>query len=301
MDKKKVVITGPIRNSEHSLSAHLTSVLDLDTEGLDIEYCYYTYNNKDNTLEILKQFKDTVDVSCTIVHEEIDLQRISIYKEHFWDDQSLLFMQAVRNHCVQMAAERKADYAYMVDSDVIMHPQSLKRLIEINNNGVSGSLLAKTFDKQEPQVNFGMMIIDDGHSNLAIPIGVFNDMPQRTSGFIEVAVMWGSWLIDKSAFNVLFSELKKNEAYVDAMEFKIFSKNCRHLGISQRIDLKYPGIHLERSFFPVIPWQYFQGFPKEGGISGELVCGACKTSHSPEDPCPQVADYTGWKDIFEVT
>ncbi|GAF79778.1 unnamed protein product, partial [marine sediment metagenome] len=66
-NKIKVVITGPIRNSEHSLAQHLKSITDLDIEGLDVSYLYYTYNNIDNTLGILTKFKETVSAPCIIL------------------------------------------------------------------------------------------------------------------------------------------------------------------------------------------------------------------------------------------
>jgi len=256
---KKVMITGPVRNSEFTLSQHLKSINDLDTEGLDVSYLYYTYNNNDNTLEMLQGFKEqTGDDKCKVFHEIVDEDRIGGYAPHMWDDQSLLMMQYVRDFCIAECRKEDPDYIYMVDSDVVVHPKSLQRLIEINN-GVSGSLIFKTFDKSSANTNFGIVLNDDCMTSLYIDVRTFINMERNDKDWIDVVCLWGSWLLSKEVFDVSFGGEMNN--YLSAMEFKIFAKQCREKGINMRIDTRYPNIHLERSGLPIIPFEYFQGFP----------------------------------------
>ncbi len=72
--------------------------------------------------------------------------------------------------------------------------------------------------------------------------------------------MWGIWLIDKSLLGEITFGRGEMEDNFDQMEFKLFSHQCRLKQISQRMDIKYPGIHLEKSKFPIIPWEYFKKF-----------------------------------------
>ncbi len=176
--KTRVVITGPIRNASRTLEDHLKHIEGLDTSGLEITYHYLTYQNDDNTLEILKDFIKDKD-NAFLTERTFTNEEMGVYVPHFWDLASLLLMQKVRTDCLNLAQKYSPDYVYMADSDVMVHPKSLKRLVEINDKGVSSNLLMKTFDKDVPHVNFGLSVLDqDYFTPLLITADAYDDMPK---------------------------------------------------------------------------------------------------------------------------
>jgi len=120
----RILIGSPIKREPGILSLFLESLSNLDTEGLSVDYFFYDDNNclesysllKSFNPKVLKRAKDNVNFIC---NEE----------SHFWVKQNIERVALFKDEIMDYARDNKYDYLFLIDSDVLIYPQTLQHLI----------------------------------------------------------------------------------------------------------------------------------------------------------------------------
>jgi hypothetical protein len=136
-----ILIAAPIRNRGWILNQYLNCLYFLDTPGWNIDKGYYFILNDctDNSREILEKRKEDLEPRDYSIHYKIDeinfntpsdmgengMGRSGIPRElHTYKNLSVL-----RNKILEYARGINFDYIFSVDSDILVKPDILEKLI----------------------------------------------------------------------------------------------------------------------------------------------------------------------------
>lgn len=131
MRQINIMLAVPARQQEEKFKFHIESIKNLEIpEHINFSR-YYLLHNSEN----LRKF---LDKSFTIQ----SLQTNETYndkdeKTHQWRYDNLARITKMKNHIVQVAFMNNMDYIFWVDSDLILHPETLKQLLKCNKHIVS--------------------------------------------------------------------------------------------------------------------------------------------------------------------
>jgi len=118
---KRVLIGAPVRQDERTFRLYLDTLAKLDKSGLNVDYAFILHNCPELEPVIREIFpRATVEHFSDESHFQRDMARV-------WDIQTLSALIQMRNALLQAAAGY--DYLFMVDSDLLLHPMTLQRLV----------------------------------------------------------------------------------------------------------------------------------------------------------------------------
>lgn len=255
---KTVIICSPIKRKPAILSEFLKGLDRLDTTGINIQY-YFTDDNDDPaSSKLLQDFQAShkkvhLRPASEIVGPSLDFNT-SKSGLHTWSQDLMNRVAAIKDDMLDYAQEINADYAFLVDSDIIMSPKTIKHLIERKVDIVSeifwtewipGQLYSPNAwlqDEISPFVNFEQKHYDEWQ------------IKQFTASFYNMLKIPGIYEVGGLGACTLIS----NHAITTGARFKLvdnvsFSGEDRHFCIRARaldlllhIDTVYPAYHIYR-------------------------------------------------------
>ena len=138
---KKILITAPVHQSAKIFREYLWS---LDRLIIPKEYeikKYFYLHNSDN----LKKFLNSDEYE--IVKDNVQVKENE--QTHLWTNENFSSVTKMRNAALDKARKEKYDYIFSVDSDVILHKNSLVELIE-DNCDIVAKMYWTAFDNNYP-------------------------------------------------------------------------------------------------------------------------------------------------------
>jgi hypothetical protein len=125
---KRVLMGGPVQEDVRIFKEHLKSLDELNTDGLQVDRFWIL-----NDAEELKPFLKP--------SEYIEFDTGDIYikdeKTHYWTDKNISKMEILRNKMIRKTIDDGYDYLFFVDSDLILHPETLQQLIRDDKDAVA--------------------------------------------------------------------------------------------------------------------------------------------------------------------
>jgi GT2 family glycosyltransferase len=124
----RVLIGSPIHQKAEILNEFFISFSRLYKTNLTVDYCFFDDNNDNDTRNLIGKFKS--ENNEVIIFQSNDHQvYIKNQVTHYWNDQLIWKVATMKNKIIQYAIEKQYDYLFLVDSDLVLHPQTLKKLI----------------------------------------------------------------------------------------------------------------------------------------------------------------------------
>lgn len=128
---KRVLITAPARQEPKVFKEYLEGIDRLNVpEG----YAVDTFFVINNCMELLPLLRRT-DAYAIIDTDDRDYERT--LDDHVWTFDNILNMSRLRNFTIDYALENGYDYWFSVDTDIILHPDTLKWLIGADKDIIS--------------------------------------------------------------------------------------------------------------------------------------------------------------------
>lgn len=121
---KKILITAPIRQKPEILTQYLESLANLEIGNFSIEKFFVLHNCYE---ELKNYFPDDCILEC--VDDKTEDVRADY--THNWDIDNLSAVASIKNQIIAYSLKNKFDYTFFVDSDLILHPNTLKHLFDI--------------------------------------------------------------------------------------------------------------------------------------------------------------------------
>lgn len=127
---KRILITAPLRQDPRYFDEYRESVDKLIVpEGYEIR-TFYVVNNCDEILPHLR--KSDEYVVCDNPNEYVKTAG-----DHVWQDENIRRVALFRNMTIEYAHLGGFDYWFSVDTDIVLHPMTLKALLDANKDIVS--------------------------------------------------------------------------------------------------------------------------------------------------------------------
>lgn len=124
----KVLITAPLRQEPEVFNAYQDALDGLVMpEGVTVDR-FFVVNDCEKVIPLIRGSYEVMNTG--------DLYQ-KTYDDHLWTHENLTKMHALRNRTVKAMLDGGYDYWFSVDTDVILHPMTLKTLIDADKDIVS--------------------------------------------------------------------------------------------------------------------------------------------------------------------
>ncbi|QQZ62906.1 hypothetical protein JI735_10480 [Paenibacillus sonchi] len=134
--KKRVLIGSPIHQKPQILQEFLDSLLRLRREGLELNFYLIDDNDEEESSRLLGTFAasgNEVFLQSSGLHDAY----IRNDTTHFWNSNLVWKVAGFKNLMIRRAEAFGYDYLFLIDSDLILHPDTLLHLIGTGRDIVS--------------------------------------------------------------------------------------------------------------------------------------------------------------------
>ena len=247
----KILIGSPIRQEPEILKEFLSSLSALDTSGLSCDYLFIDNNENKLSKNLLRDFAKQ---HPTLIWEQPPLGNYTKHDFHEWDNLVIQRVAEFKNKIINYAIKEKYDFLFLTDSDLILHPFTLKHLLSKKKDIISTIFWTK-WEKQIcplPQVWFsGQYDIfkkikgEKIDRNSKIARTNYGLTVLTTPGTYEVGGLGACTLISRQALKkgINFEEIY-NLPYIG--EDRHFCIRAVAMGFQLFVDTSYPAFHIYR-------------------------------------------------------
>ncbi|QZY86248.1 glycosyltransferase family 2 protein [Exiguobacterium acetylicum] len=250
---KKVLIGSPIHQDPEILKYFLDSLLLLNTLNVEVHYLFIDDNKDLNSKEILKDFSE--NQSNVVIYESLDEDEyIKNEETHFWNEKLIWKVAHYKNIILKMGEEYLFDYVFLVDSDLLLHRETLNELISSKKDIISNIFWTKwqphfpelpqvwMFDQYEQYEKKRWE--DLSNEEIVIRRNEFIGK-MRIPGVYRVGGLGACTLISKKAISdgVNFSEISNLSLWGEDRHFCVRAES---LGYKLFVNTVYPSLHLYR-------------------------------------------------------
>ena len=128
MNGIKVLLTAPLKQQEHIFKAFQDSIDALDVpDGVTLDR-YFVVNDCPDIIPHIKGRYEVINTG--------DVYR-KTSDDHLWSKENLSKMSRLRNATVKAALDGEYDYWWSVDTDLVLHPETLAALLNADKDIVS--------------------------------------------------------------------------------------------------------------------------------------------------------------------
>ncbi|MEK0317283.1 class I SAM-dependent methyltransferase [Cohnella sp. 56] len=137
----RVLLGSPIRQQAPVLEAFLASLERLDLSGISLDF-YFIDDNEEPVSSVLLELFATRHPSVRIVQggTAADGSPSASYRNeytHLWQDALIWKVAAYKDAILSISRQEKYDGVFLIDSDLVLHPQTLQSLIRAGKDIVS--------------------------------------------------------------------------------------------------------------------------------------------------------------------
>ncbi|CAH1219426.1 hypothetical protein PAECIP111892_04752 [Paenibacillus auburnensis] len=297
--KTRVLVGSPIHQKPQILQEFLNSLLRLRREGVTLDFYFIDDNEDDAASELLRHFDPD---GSEVFHQSSGFHDAYIRNDntHFWNSDLVWKVAGFKNLMIRRAEAFGYDHLFLIDSDLILHPDTLLHLIRTEKDIISeifwtqwqpGTLL-------QPQV-----WMHDEYNQWEILPGEKVDPEEinrrfqlflsrlQQPGIYEVGGLGACTLISRRAIEsgVSYDRIPNISYWGEDRHFCI---RAAALGIPLHVDTHYPALHLYRdSDLAKVP-DYIRLTTAEvtaGGSESETADKAGVTAEPQHRPDPEPA------------
>ncbi|KWX74125.1 hypothetical protein AMQ84_21395 [Paenibacillus riograndensis] len=279
--KKRVLIGSPIHQKPQILQEFLDSLLRLRHEGLELNFYLIDDNDEEESSRLLGTFAaggNEVFLQSSGLHDAY----IRNDTTHFWNSNLVWKVAGFKNLMIRRAEAFGYDYLFLIDSDLVLHPDTLLHLI-----GTGRDIVSEVFWTQwqpgtilQPQV----WMHDEYNQWDAEPGEQLSqeEINRRFHAFLAKLQVPGIYEVGGlGACTLISSRAIASGASYDRIRNISYWGEDRHfciraaaLGIPLYVDTHYPALHLYR----------------DSDLDKVADFIRLTTAAEPEDPCRKAAN-----------
>ncbi|MGL4736199.1 MAG: glycosyltransferase family 2 protein [Cellulosilyticaceae bacterium] len=252
-NNKTVLIGSPICRTFNILREFLVSLMEMEKDGFNVEYYFVDDNDEIESSRLLEEFRN-LNANVSIIHSnETEKYQCDDYT-HRWNEEMIQKVARFKNIMIEYAIEKKYDYLFLIDSDIVLHPSTLKQLVKDQKNIVSNIFWTKWGPNEQdlPQVwqqdayNFYRLKTNQVATQEELKRWSQEFIDQlRKPGVYQVGGLGACTLIDREA---LLKGVNFNDIYNVSFwgEDRHFCIRAVALGLELFVDTYYPAYHIYR-------------------------------------------------------
>ena len=250
----RVLIGSPIRQKATVLREYLRSLEELDTFGLDVFYLFVDDNVDKKSTQLLQEFAKTHNNVAIHVVEPDGENYVVDEVTHRWKENLVWKVASFKDLIIDIANEFNYDYLFLVDSDLVLHPNTLQELIRSNKDIVSNVFWTRWHPSETclPQV-WIRDTYEQYHQKRDEQIGAEEKLVRRQlflnrlkePGVYPVGGLGACTLISRRAIvdGVKFSEIPNLSFWGEDRHFCV---RAMALGFELFVNTKHPSYHIYR-------------------------------------------------------
>ncbi len=249
----RVLIGVPIRQTPIILKEFLESLKDIDKNGFTVDYYFIDDNDNSDSQKLLELFRESADSSVKIEVIHSSDTYLCNNHTHFWSDNLVWKVADYKNKIIQHCLDQNYDYLFLIDSDLILHPLTLRHLVSADKDILSEIFWTRwTPDGEEmPQVwmfdKYSFVDIPSIGSNTELAKNITSSVIHqfRKPGIYKVGGLGACTLIKTKALmkGLNFSKIYNVSFWGEDRHFCI---RAVALGLELYVDTTYPALHLYR-------------------------------------------------------
>ncbi|MDG0811198.1 glycosyltransferase family 2 protein [Cohnella rhizosphaerae] len=137
----RLLLGSPIRQQAPVLAAFLESLERLDLSGIELGYYFIDDNEQPDSSALLERFAlryaSARIVKGRAADEDSPPDHYRNEYTHIWKEALVWKVAAYKDTILSAAGNEGFDGVFLIDSDLILHPQTLQRLVRSNKDIVS--------------------------------------------------------------------------------------------------------------------------------------------------------------------
>jgi hypothetical protein len=216
----RILIGAPVRTSERIFEHYVKALRPL---GADL---FFFLHNSPNLAKYLNE------------GEYEHIQTPSEHVPHVWNPRLLMEVSTMKNRLLKKALDGGYDYFFLVDSDTILHPDTLKHLLALKRDIVAEVCWTKWKPQEELKPNAWMY---DFYEFGGTPIESF-----KKSGLYEVGGVGGVVLISRKVIAAGVNYTPIPNLSTSLWEDRAFCVRAAVHGFKIHLDTQFPANHLYR-------------------------------------------------------
>ena len=123
---KKILFFSSVCKPKSIVEISLNSYKNLQQEDFEIVFLFYNDNKETESSDYLVNFCE-VNSNC-ILMDKIEIGN-SDYQDHNWNSTRIDRIISIKNKAIEYAGKHNFDYLFLVDSDLVLNPSTLKHLV----------------------------------------------------------------------------------------------------------------------------------------------------------------------------
>lgn len=254
----RLLLGSPIRQQAPVLAAFLESLERLDLSGIELGYYFIDDNEQPDSSALLERFAlryaSARIVKGRAADEDSPPDHYRNEYTHIWKEALVWKVAAYKDTILSAAGNEGFDGVFLIDSDLILHPQTLQRLVRSNKDIVSNVFWTSWQPGTRPMPQVWLhgeyeqyplerrQALTEEQKTLETEL-FYGRM--RVPGLYEVGGLGACTLISKKAIQagVSFAEIP-NLGYWG--EDRHFCVRAAALGLRLYVETTYPAYHLYR-------------------------------------------------------
>lgn len=226
----KILVGCPVRQDEETFALYINALRKMKTGEHQVHFFFILHNSP--------QLK-----SYLLPHEYVEYSTNDEYKKddatHHWTETNLKHVTKMKNIFLDMVKQQNFDYFFLVDSDLILHEETLLHLVRQQKQIISEVFWTKWLPEQEEQPNAW---IYDFYGF---------DRPERLMAWkrksvFEVGMTGACILIHKDVIHAGVNYTPIHNISFSNWEDRAFCIRASVAGFKIYMDTNFPAVHLYR-------------------------------------------------------
>lgn len=226
----KILIGCPIRQKEHILKKYLFNLDRLNTEDIEVNRYFILHNSP----ELKTYFKESE-------YEEYqsETEYVKTDETHIWKEENFKDIVYMKNKLIKKVLDEGYDYFFLVDSDILLKPETLKHLINQQKDIIAEVFWTMWSKERNPEPNAWT---HDFYS--------YDDLKRieswRENGVYEVGYSGACILIHRKVLEAGVNYSPISNITFSVWEDRAFCIRAAVHGFKIYLDTHYPAFHLYR-------------------------------------------------------
>ncbi len=249
---ERILIASTVRQKPAVLKEFLLGLAELDLSGLKFDFLFIDNNDEEDATWLLQTFG--VPGSTTyLAREKPQQDYLCSEQTHQWTGDLVWKVASYKDSILQFTREKDYSHVFLVDSDLVLHPQTLKQLLAAQKDIISEIFWTEWTPGtgKMPQVwlsgNYNFRYGDQSFNNGEAYQKEANSLLQQwlLPGVYEVGGLGACTLVSSQAIarGVSFKCIKNVDYWGEDRHFCI---RASVLGLGLYVDTHYPAYHIYR-------------------------------------------------------
>ncbi|MFD2114461.1 glycosyltransferase [Paenibacillus yanchengensis] len=251
----KILLASPVNQKPIILAYFLFALHCLEKQDYQLDILFVDDNEDEASSLLLEQYKEARENVTIIKHEQTNAE--SYYRNdhtHFWNDNLINKVATIKNNVIEYALKHNYDALMLIDSDIMIFPDTINRLFETNKPIISNIFWTKWQQNTGEMPQVWLMDEYSFYRKNGSQSVAEQEVLQQTTEFLhqmripgvyEVGGLGACTLIRRSAL-----EKGVNFKRIDNVSFwgedRHFCIRAVALGIPLHVDTSEPAFHIYR-------------------------------------------------------